>query len=164
MFEDYVPGPAPVNPQFAAATLEAIAAAAREAWTTRFDPVITRTYGVETVHGAVFMPDSWRPGIGAKTITLLIPECELQFVEVMPDGEPFAIISRRKHDFNVKRWVRNACELAAERKACLSFGCDTAEQAEQAARRAGKWLPASYSRVALERMYEPESRIRENLS
>jgi hypothetical protein len=69
------------------------------------------------------------------------PECELQFVEVLPDGEPVAIISRRKSDFNIKRWLRNACEMAAERSAALSVACDTAEQAALAARRAAKWLP-----------------------
>ena len=98
------------------------------------------------------------------TITLLLPECELQLVEVMPDGEPLGIISRCKEDFDIKRWTRNAVEIAVERKAALSFGCDTVEQAEQASRRAIKWLPKQYQRVALERMYSPESRIRSKLS
>jgi hypothetical protein len=148
------------------ATLQAIAAAAHAAqpWTTRFDPTITRRFGVEEIHNVWFLPDSWHPGIGAETVTLLIPECELQLVSVLPDGEPLGIISRRKHDFNVKRWTRNACALAADKRASLSFGCDTREQAELAAKRAGKWLPKNYSRVALERMYEPETRIRKNLS
>jgi hypothetical protein len=110
------------------------------------------------------MPAGWRPGPGAKTVSMLIPECELQFVEVLLDGEPLAMISRRESDFNVKRWLRNACEMAAERSAALSVACDTAEQAALAARRATKWLPKTYARVALERMYEPDSRIREKLN
>jgi hypothetical protein len=149
------------------ATAQALAEAARAAeptWTTRYDPAITRTYGVEETHGAVFMPTGWRPGPGAKTVSMLIPECELQFVEVLADGEPLTIISRRETDFNVKRWLRNACELAAERGACLSLACDTAEQAAVAARRAAKWLPKSYARVALERMYRAEDRIKESLN
>lgn len=133
-------------------------------WTTRVNPTITRQFGVEEVHSIWFLPRDWRPGIGAVTITLLLPECELQLVEVMPDGEPLGIISRCKEDFNIKRWTRNAVEIAVERKAALSFGCDTVEQAEQASRRAIKWLPKQYQRVALERMYSPESRIRSKLS
>jgi hypothetical protein len=133
-------------------------------WTTRVDPMFSRPYGVEEVHSVWFMPEDWHPGMGAKTVTLLIPECELQLVEVMPDGEPICIINRPRNDHRIKRWVRDACALAAERNGCLSLGCDTAEQAEHAARRASKWLPKNYSHVALERMYDPESRIKEKLS
>jgi hypothetical protein len=153
---EYAPAPAGASPIFAAA--------AREAWTTRFDPVITRRFGVEEIHSAVFMPDGWRPGIGAATVTLLIPELELQTLVILPDGQPLVMIQRAAGNANAKRRLRDACALAADRKASLSLGCDTAQQADLAARRAARWLPASYSRVALERMYDPETRIRKNLS
>jgi hypothetical protein len=160
----YSSSPTGAMPLATAQALADAARAAEPAWTTRFDPAVTRTYGVAEAHGAVFMPAGWRPGPGAKTVSMLIPECELQFVEVLADGEPLAIISRRKSDFNIKRWLRNACELAAERMAALSLACDTAEQAALAARRAAKWLPKTYARVALERMYRSEDRIKEQLN
>jgi hypothetical protein len=43
------------------------------------------------------------------------------------------------------------------------LSCDTAEQAERAAKVAARWLP-QHRRVALERMYEAASRARGGLS
>jgi hypothetical protein len=44
-------------------------------WTTRLDPEITASYGVEEVHQCWFTPEGW-PGKGP-AVRLLIPECEL---------------------------------------------------------------------------------------
>jgi hypothetical protein len=141
--EHYAAGDASVNP-----TVD---------WTTRIDPELSRPYGVEEVHNVWYMPDDGRPGIGATTVSLLIPELRLQVVTVLPDGEPICFIDRPR-DQNVKRRLRNACAIAVDQKACLSIGADTAEQAELAARRAAKWLPKTYQRVALERLADPATR------
>jgi len=133
-------------------------------WTTRLPTEHTRPYGVEELHYVFFEPEGW-PGKGT-TIGLNIPECELHFSFVAPDDQPVVFINRPgKKNPNVKKWTHNACQLAAEYRAVLMFNCDTAEQAEQAARRAKKWLPPHYQRMALERMLsDPKDRARANLS
>jgi hypothetical protein len=54
-------------------------------WTTRIEPEVTRTYGVEEVHTVWFVPAGWK-GSGT-TVSLGIPECELAFA-FLQDGEP----------------------------------------------------------------------------
>jgi hypothetical protein len=130
-------------------------------WTTRVLPEYTRRFGVEEVHDAWFVPKGW-PGKGP-AISLLVPECESQFVVLTLDGEPLAFINRPRVNKNVKRWLRYACELATDHRACLFVSCDTADEAERAAKRAAKWLP-NHQRAALERMYDFASRVKEKLS
>jgi hypothetical protein len=130
-------------------------------WTTRLDPKLTRTYGVEELHDVCFAPPGW-PGKGA-AVSLGIPECELICTILAPDGEPIATVNRPKTNRNVKQWMRTACAIARERGAFISFGCDTVEQARIAARRASRLLPR-YRRVALERMYDPATRCADKLS
>jgi hypothetical protein len=129
-------------------------------WTTRFDPEITNAWGVPEAHFAYFEPSVWSERRTA--VVLLIPECELQFAQIV-DGEPVVMINRPQNNKNIKTWTRNACEIATDQMAFLSFTCDTAEEAERAARRAAKLLP-KHKRVALERMYDVASRERGRLS
>jgi hypothetical protein len=79
------------------------------------------------------------------------------------DGEPKAIINRPQVNRNIKSWIRTACEVARDFRAVITFSCDTPEQAAQAAKRAAKLLPG-YERVALERMYEANTRSRSDLN
>jgi hypothetical protein len=65
-------------------------------------------------------------------------------------------VNRPKANKKVESWVRTVCELANERGAAVSFSCDTKEQAEMAASMASPLLP-NHQRVALERMYQPDS-------
>jgi|SRR5215831_2237843 len=88
--------------------------------------------------------------------SLGIPECELQYCVLDADGEPFAMVNRLKH------WLRFVCEMAREQRMFVMLSCDTAEQAERAAKMVAKWLP-QHRRVALERMYEAASRARGRL-
>jgi|SRR5215831_18546983 len=62
----------------------------------------------------------------------------------------------------VKHWLRFVCEMATEQRMFVMLSCDTAEQAERAAKMVAKWLP-QHRRVALERMYEAASRARGRL-
>ena len=64
---------------------------------------------------------------------------------------------------NVKRWLRHACKVATADRACLFVACDTADEAEDAAELATKWLP-NQQRTAIERMYDVDSRVKEKLS
>jgi hypothetical protein len=130
-------------------------------WTTRVLPEFTRQYGVEELHSVLFLPKDW-PGKGA-VVTLGIPECELQCCFIGEDGEPVAFINRPQINRSVKSWIRGACEVATDYKAAITFSCDTPEQAAQAAKRAGKLLPG-YERVALERMYDANTRSRSDLN
>jgi hypothetical protein len=130
-------------------------------WTTRLLPDLTRQYGVEEVHDVWFTPKEW-PGKGP-AVSLLIPECEMQVVFLAPDGEPIAFVNRPQLNKNIKAWVRTVCETARDMGASVSFACDTADQAERAAKMAGKLLP-NHERTALERMYEAKTRARANLS
>jgi hypothetical protein len=130
-------------------------------WTTRVDPTLTRSYGVQEQHCAGFEPPGW-PGKG-NTVLLGIPECEFQVCALDADDEPFVTINQPQQNKNVKFWTKSACEWAAKDNAFLMLSCDTAEQVEVAAKRVAKALP-HYRRVALERMYEPENRLRGALS
>ena len=130
-------------------------------WTTLLKPELIAPFGIAELHSAWFLPKGW-PGKGT-TVTLLIPECEMQVVEPGPDGVPVAFINRPQINKSVKRWVRTVCELARDMGASVSFACDTVEQAEQAAKRAGRLLP-NHERVALERMYCAATRTRSGLN
>ena len=132
-------------------------------WTTRILPEYTRPYGVEEVHNVWFVPNGW-PGKGP-AVSLLVPECELQFVTPAPtlDGEPLIIVNRPQVNKNVKSWLRYACRLATTHSASLSVACDTADEAARAAKRAAKWLP-NHQRAAIERMYDVAARVKEKLS
>jgi hypothetical protein len=79
------------------------------------------------------------------------------------DGEPVSFINRPEVNRNVEGWLKSACEIAIENRAFVIFHCDTAKQAKHAAKKAAKLLPG-YRRVALERMYDPATRVQENLS
>lgn len=129
-------------------------------WTTRVLPELTRPYGVEEAHNAWFVPKGW-PGKGP-AVSLLIPECELQLCILDGKGEPVLMINRPSLNKNVKAWIRSACRVAIDYHATISFGCDTAEQAERAAKMAHKLLP-NHERAAIERMYEARSRSRGTL-
>jgi hypothetical protein len=125
-------------------------------WTTRLDPKLTRPFGVEELHDVCFVPMGW-PGKGP-TIGLGIPECETMFTILAKDGTPITEINRPPTNHDVKRWTRMVCKTALGIvDCCVMFNCDTVEQAEQAARRATKWLPG-YKRMPLERMYRAETR------
>ena len=133
-----------------------------KSWTTLLDPELPYM-GDKELHTAWFMPNGW-PGKGP-CVALEIPECKLHVCLLQLDGEPVVIVNRPRSNKNIKKWVRSACERAREYQACISFTCDTAEQAEDAAKLAAKFLPKDYERVALERMYRPETRVvRGNLS
>jgi hypothetical protein len=124
-------------------------------WTTRLQPELTRPFGIEEVHSVWFTPKEWS-GKGA-VASLLIPECEMHLCMLGPDGAPVTFVNRPKANKKVKSWVRTVCELANERGAAVCFSCDTKEQAEMAASMAATLLP-NHQRVALERMYQPDSR------
>jgi hypothetical protein len=130
-------------------------------WTTRVLPEFTRQYGIEEIHNVLFFPKGW-PGKGA-AVTLGIPECELQCCFIGKDGEPVAFVNRPRINRSLKSWMRTACEVARDYKAAITFSCDTPEQAAQAAKRAAKLLPG-YERVALERMYDANTRSRSDLN
>jgi hypothetical protein len=115
-------------------------------WTTRVLPEYTRPYGVEEVHDVWFVPNGW-PGKGP-AVSLIVPECELQFVAIGSDGEPVTLINSPQVNKNVRRWLRYACKIATAHRACLFVACDTADEAERAAKRATKWLP-NHQRSAL---------------
>jgi len=131
-------------------------------WTTRFQPEMTRRFGVEEmIHTVCFEPDGW-PGKGP-CIGLGIPECELQYCVIGADGEPAAFVNRPQRNQKLKYWLRFVCEMATKERSFVMFSCDTVEQAERVARLAAKRLPR-HQRVALERMYDAQSRARGNLS
>jgi hypothetical protein len=131
-------------------------------WTTRADPKFTRQYGVEEVHSVCFEPPGW-PGRGP-VVHLGIPECEL-LVGAPVAGDDLVIVIREKATTyrNLKYWTIVACNQAIKHKAFIMLACDTAQQAEVGAKRIAKQLP-QYRRVALERMYDPDARVREKLS
>jgi hypothetical protein len=124
-------------------------------WTTLLDPALTRSHGFgPEAHGAWFMPRNC-PAPPRNVITLLIPECEIQFV--VP-GAPNVLVNRPQHNRNVKQWLRYACREARDRGAILILTCDTAEQVERAAKMTSKLLP-KHDRAALERIYSEQSRM-----
>jgi hypothetical protein len=135
---------------------------AADNWTTRILPEYTRPFGVEQIHEVWFTPNGW-PGKGT-TISLGIPECELQYVTIGTNGDPVALINRAPPtNRKVRLWIRLACERATADKAALFFSCDTAEQATYAAKLAARWLP-SHQRTAIERLYRAADRVKEKLS
>jgi hypothetical protein len=129
-------------------------------WTTRLPPEQTRPYGVEELHTVYFLPDDW-PGKGP-TISLLLPECELQCVTAGTDGIPLVMVNRPRNK-KIKYWLRIASKMAAEQNTCLIIGCDTSAEAERAAKIATRLLP-KHQRAALERMEDPTARSRSRLS
>jgi hypothetical protein len=130
-------------------------------WTTREPPELTRPYGVEELHTVVFAPRGWL-GKGT-TVSLGIPECELNICVIGADGEPVIFNNRPKRNKSVRKWLRFACEQATSHKACLLLNCDTVDQARETAAIAARRLP-NHERIALERMYEPANRSRSGLS
>jgi hypothetical protein len=130
-------------------------------WTTRLERALTAQYQVAELHSAWFTPKGWL-GKG-NTISLLIPECELQLTKVGDDGEPLTFINRPQVNRNVKRWLRTACEMANETGASLSLLCDPNDQAERGVRMARRLLP-NHERIALERMYRGNTRCRSGLN
>lgn len=130
-------------------------------WTTRVTPELTKPYGIEELHHVWFTPTAG-PGYGP-TITLCIPECETQCVIPEPDQDPLIFINRPRENRNVKSWLRYICKWVTVDSFCVIFACDTAEQAEAAARLATKLLP-NHDRAALERLYEANTRPRDRLS
>jgi hypothetical protein len=130
-------------------------------WTTLLDPALTAAHCVGELHQACFEPPQW-PGKGPG-VSLLIPECEMQFTFIAEDGEPATVVNRPEHNKDVKAWTIATCREAAENNAFLMLSCDTPEQVEVGARRIKKLLPR-YRRVALERMYDPKTRASGALS
>ena len=78
-------------------------------WTTRLRPELTGPFGVEELHNVWFTPKEW-PGKGP-VASLLIPECEMHFCMLGPDGAPVTFVNRPKTNKKVKCWVRTVCEL-----------------------------------------------------
>jgi hypothetical protein len=84
----------------------------------------------------------------------------MQFV--VPE-RPIVFINRPRANRNVKCWLRYACKEATDQNVVLMVTCDTAEQAERAAKLAIKLLP-DYERAAIERIYEEAARVSTGLS
>jgi hypothetical protein len=129
-------------------------------WTTRLKPELSRRYGVNEIHEVCFEPNGW-PGKGP-VIGLGIPECELQFCFIGADSEPVAIVNRQRRNKGIRGWLRFVGKMATQQRLFVMLACDTAEQAERAAKMVAKWLPL-HRRVALERMYDANSRARDKL-
>jgi hypothetical protein len=125
-----------------------------EQWTTRLDPEATASYGVKEIHGAWFTPRKMPP-LERNMITLLIPECEIQFV--LP--KVGVMVNRPQANRNLKHWLCYACKEACDLNAVLFICCDTADQVQRAAKMAAKLLP-NYERAALERIYDEATRSR----
>lgn len=130
-------------------------------WTTRLPPEIARQFGVEELHDVCFASRG-RPGKGP-TVSLGIPDCELQHCLVAGGGTLVTTVHRPTGNLSVKYWIRYACKLATENNTAPLFSCDTVEQAELAAKRASKWLP-KHGRMPLERTYDPATRADAPLS
>jgi hypothetical protein len=93
------------------------------------------------------------PAPPRNAITLLIPECELQFV-VPSVG---IMVNRPQANKSVKHWLKYACKAASDQNAILIVACDTSEQAQRAAKMASRLLP-KHERAALERIYQEQAR------
>jgi hypothetical protein len=132
-------------------------------WTTRIAPEHTRAFGVEEIHTVCFEPIGWL-GKGI-CVGLGIPECEMHYVypPLTDDGEPLVVVNRPQVNKKVKHWLRYVCKCATADRAIVILSCDTAEQADRAAKMAAKWLP-QHRRAALERLYDASSRARSKLS
>lgn len=129
-------------------------------WTTKLDTALASRFGVE-VHTACYVPGGWA-GKGA-SVCLGLPECELVMTLVDDAGVVKTLVNQPQINRDVSHWVQAACETAIERRAVVLFNCDTAEQLAAAILQAEPLLPG-YERVALERMYDPQSRSKKGLS
>ena len=129
-------------------------------WATKLDTVLASRFGVE-VHMAWYVPRDWL-GKGP-SVCLGLPECELVMTLVDDAGAVQTLVNRPQINRDVSHWVRAACETALERRAVVLFNCDTAKQLAAAILQAEPLLPG-YERVALERMYDPQSRSKKGLS
>jgi hypothetical protein len=127
-------------------------------WTTLLDPALTQRHGFGETHSAWFLPRKC-PAAPRNVIAFLIPECEMQFV--VP-GVDIVFVNRPQENRNVKHWLKYACREASDQGAILIVTCDSAEQAERAARLASKLLP-KHERAAIERIYEEQARTRVGL-
>jgi hypothetical protein len=94
-------------------------------WRTRIDAAAEAYYGVAEAHGVFFQPISDRGGPIGNTVVVSIPET--------PDAK-----------------ITGALALAMRTNARMAFLCDTRNQAEAIAGRAGAALP-THRRVAYER-------------
>jgi len=112
-------------------------------------------------HMACFAPSDW-PGKGP-TVCLGLPECELVLTVLGKNGVPSALVNRPNDNRDVWYWIKFACEMAQQEQAFIMFNCDTIEQLKGAISLLERLLP-QYERIALERMYDPESRRKRDLS
>ena len=124
-------------------------------WTTRIDTELSNRFNVPEIHTVCFAPIGW-PGKGP-TIGLGIPECEMQYSRVGADGEPVMFVNRPQINKNVHHWLDVVCDVASEERLFVMLHCDTSHQAKKAAKYATRKLP-QHRRVALERMYDPQTR------
>jgi len=124
-------------------------------WTTRIDAKLSDWFKVPELHAVCFAPVGW-PGEGP-TIALGIPECEMQYCRVGADGEPVMVVNRPQTNKNVHHWLDTVCDVASEERLFVMLHCDTPQQAKKAAKYATRKLP-QHRRVALERMYDPQTR------
>lgn len=108
---------------------------------------ITRQYQYADVHGALFLPADW-PGHG-NMVSMLIPECETQYVMCRGDKPPIAVINRPQNHRGIEHWLDCICEMAPELKAGISIACDTADQVQAAVKMIGARVP-NYRRAELD--------------
>jgi hypothetical protein len=94
---------------------------------------------------------------------LLWPEREVQHCVPGGDDDFSALIVRLPSSKSLKDCVRGTCSQATEEKAFLMFSCDTATEVARVVRWASKWLP-QHRRMAVERLYQAQSRARDRLS
>jgi hypothetical protein len=73
-------------------------------WTTRVAPELTECFGVAEVHAVVFEPHVWNER--RTSISLLIPECELQATTLDANGVPVSFVNQPKQNKNVRHWLR----------------------------------------------------------
>jgi hypothetical protein len=124
-------------------------------WTTRIDTRLSDRFNAPELHTVCFAPVGWS-GKGP-TIGLGIPECEMQYHRVGLDGEPVAFVNRPQMNKNVHHWLDVVCDVASEERLFVMLHCNTPQQAKKAAKYAARKLP-QHRRVALERMYDPQTR------
>ena len=87
--------------------------------TTRFEPEMTRRFGVEEVHNVCFEPDGW-PGKGP-CIGLGIPECEFQYCVIGADGEPAAMVNRPQRNQKLKYCFASSAKWRPRSEASSCF-------------------------------------------
>jgi hypothetical protein len=93
-------------------------------WRTRVEPELAARYGVDELHVVLFEPDGDRPGT-RNVVGVQIPEASRQ-------------------------QIREAIKQANKRRARVIFFCDTGDQADEMAVKAGEKLP-HHHRIAYER-------------